>query len=62
MFVRIGSWTLVNMDKVSMVCKPRKDDAWSVILDSGQVMEIAEGFEDYFFSALESGIGGQKWQ
>lgn len=53
MFVRIGSWTFVNLDKVSMVCKPRKYDAWSVILDSGQALEIAEGFEDSFFSALE---------
>lgn len=53
MFVRIGSWTIVNLDKVSVVTKARKDDAWSVILDSGQALEIAEGFEDYFFSVLE---------
>lgn len=53
MFVRIGSWTIINLDKVSVVTKARKDDAWSVILDSGQIEKIAEGFEDYFFSALD---------
>jgi len=53
MFVRIGSWTIINLDKVSMVYKAWKDGAWSVVLDSGQVREIEEGFEDHFFSALE---------